>query len=157
VSAPPKKYMGWNVVINDRTGRWKLVPRGHAVYDLLCFLPGCFSLEADLSLDRTFFSTASPSSSTFSSSSSRSSPPFLPPSSSDDASTPSRSTSTVSRPLTKSSSTTKRLVDSQLDRKPSVGPRTSTSEGRSSSRRLSTRSSTGRSRSRSEVSVSCPS
>lgn len=31
MSAPPRQYLGWNLVINDRTGKWRLVPRGHAL------------------------------------------------------------------------------------------------------------------------------
>lgn len=38
MSAPPRANLGWTFVVNDKTGRWTLVPRGHAWLTIIVFV-----------------------------------------------------------------------------------------------------------------------
>lgn len=38
MTAPPRAKLGWTFVVNDKTGRWRLVPRGHASLNIIVFV-----------------------------------------------------------------------------------------------------------------------
>jgi hypothetical protein len=35
MSAPPRHKLGWTLSVNDKTGKWKLIPRGHATVNIM--------------------------------------------------------------------------------------------------------------------------
>ena len=38
MTAPPKHALGWTLLVNDHTGRWTLQPRGHSWVSLVCWI-----------------------------------------------------------------------------------------------------------------------
>ena len=37
MTAPPVNKLGWTLKINDKSGKWTLIPRGHASFNIVLF------------------------------------------------------------------------------------------------------------------------